>query len=63
MSLPRPRPLRYQPSVMSRQAFHWCPDYDKASAEFARALKPGGIVAFIWNLEDRSADFSSPKTA
>ena len=35
------------------QAFHWCPDYDKASAEFARILKPDGIVAFIWNLEDR----------
>ncbi len=35
------------------QAFHWCPDYDKAVAEFARVLKPQGIVAFIWNLEDR----------
>jgi ubiquinone/menaquinone biosynthesis C-methylase UbiE len=35
------------------QAFHWCPDYDRACAEFARILKPDGIVAFIWNLEDR----------
>lgn len=35
------------------QAFHWCPDYNSASAEFARALKPGGVVAFVWNLEDR----------
>ena len=35
------------------QAFHWCPDYDAAAAEFARILKPGGIVALIWNLEDR----------
>ncbi|CAE6433775.1 unnamed protein product [Rhizoctonia solani] len=34
-------------------AFHWCPDYDKAAAEFARISKPKGIVAFIWNLEDR----------
>ncbi|KAI0807512.1 S-adenosyl-L-methionine-dependent methyltransferase [Fomes fomentarius] len=40
--------------IIIAQAFHWCPDYDKASAEFARALKPGGIVAFIWNLEDRN---------
>ncbi|KAI0831377.1 S-adenosyl-L-methionine-dependent methyltransferase [Trametes gibbosa] len=40
--------------VVIAQAFHWCPDYDKASAEFARILKPGGIVAFIWNLEDRN---------
>lgn len=36
------------------QAFHWCPDYDAAAAEFARILKPGGKVALIWNLEDRS---------
>ncbi|KIY72187.1 S-adenosyl-L-methionine-dependent methyltransferase [Cylindrobasidium torrendii FP15055 ss-10] len=36
------------------QAFHWCPDYDAASAEFARILKPNGVVAFIWNLEDRN---------
>jgi len=35
------------------KAFHWCPDYDRASAEFARILKPTGIVAFAWNLEDR----------
>ncbi|KAG8754395.1 hypothetical protein FRC12_011200 [Ceratobasidium sp. 428] len=39
--------------VVVAQAFHWCPDYDKAMAEFARILKPKGIVAFIWNLEDR----------
>ncbi|KIY43533.1 S-adenosyl-L-methionine-dependent methyltransferase [Fistulina hepatica ATCC 64428] len=40
--------------VIIAQAFHWCPDYDKASAEFARILKPDGIVVFIWNLEDRN---------
>ncbi|KAI0780852.1 S-adenosyl-L-methionine-dependent methyltransferase [Trametes elegans] len=39
--------------IVIAQAFHWCPDHDKALAEFARVLKPGGIVAFIWNLEDR----------
>ncbi|KAF9815295.1 hypothetical protein IEO21_04658 [Rhodonia placenta] len=39
--------------VVIAQAFHWCPDYEKASAEFGRILKPDGIVAFIWNLEDR----------
>jgi hypothetical protein len=37
----------------SIQAFHWCPDHDKASVEFARILKPGGVLVFIWNLEDR----------
>ncbi|KAL1944507.1 hypothetical protein VTO73DRAFT_2937 [Trametes versicolor] len=40
--------------VVIAQAFHWCPDYDKAVAEFARVLKPEGVVAFIWNLEDRN---------
>ncbi|KAG9318885.1 S-adenosyl-L-methionine-dependent methyltransferase [Chiua virens] len=41
--------------VIIAQAFHWCPDYSKACAEFARMLKPSGAVAFIWNLEDRDA--------
>jgi len=41
--------------VVIAQAFHWCPNYDSASTEFARILKPNGIVAFIWNLEDRDA--------
>ncbi|KAF8964667.1 S-adenosyl-L-methionine-dependent methyltransferase [Flammula alnicola] len=39
--------------VVIAQAFHWCPDYDKASAEFARILKPNGTVALVWNLEDK----------
>ncbi|KAF8121952.1 S-adenosyl-L-methionine-dependent methyltransferase [Boletus edulis] len=41
--------------IIIAQAFHWCPDYGKACAEFARILKPGGAVAFIWNLENRDA--------
>ena len=40
-------------AIIIAQAFHWCPDYNKAFIEFARVLKPGGIVALIWNLEDR----------
>lgn len=39
--------------VVIAQAYHWCPDYDKASAEFARILKPKGVVVLVWNLEDR----------
>ncbi|KAI0690572.1 S-adenosyl-L-methionine-dependent methyltransferase [Cytidiella melzeri] len=39
--------------VVIAQAFHWCPDFNKAAEEFARVLKPDGIVALIWNLEDR----------
>ncbi|TFK55032.1 S-adenosyl-L-methionine-dependent methyltransferase [Heliocybe sulcata] len=41
--------------VLVAQAFHWCPDFNVAAAEFARILKPTGIVALIWNLEDRDA--------
>ncbi|KXN86870.1 hypothetical protein AN958_09465 [Leucoagaricus sp. SymC.cos] len=41
--------------VVIAQAYHWCPDYDLASAEFARILQPNGTVACIWNLEDRDA--------
>ncbi|KAG7452430.1 S-adenosyl-L-methionine-dependent methyltransferase [Guyanagaster necrorhizus] len=41
--------------VTIAQAFHWCPDFDAASVEFARILKPGGVVAFIWNLADKKA--------
>lgn len=40
-------------AVIIAQAFHWCPDFNAASAEFARILKPGGAVFFVWNLEDR----------
>ncbi|EIW85150.1 S-adenosyl-L-methionine-dependent methyltransferase [Coniophora puteana RWD-64-598 SS2] len=39
--------------IVIAQAFHWCPDYDKAAAEFARILKKGGAACMIWNLEDR----------
>ncbi|TFK42543.1 S-adenosyl-L-methionine-dependent methyltransferase [Crucibulum laeve] len=41
--------------VVVAQAFHWCPDYDAASLEFARILKPQGTLIMIWNLEDREA--------
>jgi len=35
------------------QAFHWCPDFEGAAKEFARVLKPDGVLVLIWNLEDR----------
>jgi len=38
--------------IVVAQAWHWCPDYNRALSEFARVLKPGGIAVFIWNLED-----------
>ena len=48
--------LNSAPSSLGRglpQAFHWCFNYDAAAVEFARILKPDGVVALIWNLEDR----------
>jgi SAM-dependent methyltransferase len=41
------------------KAFHWCPDYNAACAEFGRILKPNGALAFIWNLENRRAPVPS----
>lgn len=34
--------------ITAAQAFHWF-DRAKAKKEFARILKPGGVVALIWN--------------
>ena len=39
--------------IVAAQAFHWF-DPDFARREFARILKPGGVVALIWN--DRRKD-------
>ena len=48
------RPLAWEPRIDHwSQAFHWCPDYEKAVQEFTRILKPQGTLALIWNLEDR----------
>jgi SAM-dependent methyltransferase len=37
-------------------AFHWF-DADRAFAELARVLRPGGPVGLIWNVRDRSVDW------
>ncbi len=34
--------------ITAGQAFHWF-DVEKSASEFRRILKPGGIVALIWN--------------
>ncbi|QBX55100.1 SAM-dependent methyltransferase [Nocardioides seonyuensis] len=38
--------------VVAAQAFHWF-DHERALAEMARVLKPGGHVALAWNVFDR----------
>jgi SAM-dependent methyltransferase len=37
--------------VVAAQAFHWF-DHDVALPEIARVLKPGGVLAMVWNLRD-----------
>lgn len=42
-------------AVVVAQAWHWCQDWDGALQQVAKALRPNGILALIWNLEDREA--------
>jgi SAM-dependent methyltransferase len=43
-------------AVTVAQAFHWF-DHDRAVAELARVLRPGGRVGLVWNSRDRSVDW------
>jgi ubiquinone/menaquinone biosynthesis C-methylase UbiE len=43
-------------AVTVAQAFHWF-DHDRAIAELARVLRPGGRVGLVWNSRDRSVDW------
>ncbi|KAJ7254647.1 S-adenosyl-L-methionine-dependent methyltransferase [Mycena haematopus] len=41
--------------IVIAQAFHWCLDHEAAAVEFARILKPGGILALVWVHEGRES--------
>jgi len=43
-------------AVTCAQAFHWFAT-DAALAEIARVLKPGGVLALVWNVRDTRHDW------
>ncbi len=49
-------PGRSVDAIIAGQAFHWF-DRDKARQEFGRILKPGGVVALIWNERLTASEF------
>jgi SAM-dependent methyltransferase len=46
-----PLPSSQVDVVVSAQAFHWF-DLDRALPEIARVLRPGGVLAVVWNVAD-----------
>jgi SAM-dependent methyltransferase len=43
-------------AVLAGQAAHWF-DKDRALPEIARVLRPGGVLAGLWNADDSSVDW------
>lgn len=43
-------------AVVAGQAYHWF-DRDRAHAEVARVVRPGGVFAPLWNIRDDSVDW------
>lgn len=48
-------------AVVLGQAWHWV-DVVAASAEIARALRPGGVLGLIWNIRDESVEWAARLT-
>ncbi|OXM49946.1 class I SAM-dependent methyltransferase [Amycolatopsis alba] len=57
-----PLPDEAVDAVVVGQAFHWF-DLDRAYPEIARVLKPGGVVAALWNHDDESAGWPAELNA
>ncbi|RNL81296.1 class I SAM-dependent methyltransferase [Nocardioides marmorisolisilvae] len=48
-----PAPSRSMDVVVSAESFHWF-DHERALAEISRVLRPGGVLALVWNFRDES---------
>ncbi|WP_051020331.1 class I SAM-dependent methyltransferase [Nocardia araoensis] len=48
-----PLPADSVDAIVVGQAFHWF-DLDRAYPEFLRVLRPGGVLAALWNTDDDS---------
>jgi SAM-dependent methyltransferase len=42
--------------AIAAQAYHWF-DHDRAHAELARVIRPGGVFAAVWNDRDESVNW------
>jgi len=51
-----PLPAGSVDAVLVGQAFHWF-DPERAGAEIARVLRPGGVLAALWNADDNTVDW------
>lgn len=51
-----PLPPACADAIVAAQAFHWF-DHDRALREMARVLRPGGVLALIWNMRDDSVQW------
>ena len=51
-----PLPAESVGALTFGQSWHWV-DVPAASAEAARVLRPGGVLALVWNLRDESVEW------
>lgn len=49
-------------AIVAGQAYHWF-DHDRAHTEAARVLRPGGVLAAIWNHRDDTVGWVAALTA